>query len=73
MKRTLITILFTIILLSILISKTNHSNDPVFEAYCEIYLGKSIQDTTIEDYNYFMDVFMETDEYEALMDSIYQR
>lgn len=70
MKRTLITILFAIILLSILIGKTNHSNDPVFKAYCEIYLGKSIQDTTIDDYNYFMDVFMETDEYEALMDSL---
>lgn len=73
MKRTLITILFTITLLSILIGKTNHSNDPVFEAYCKIYLDKSIGESTVDDYNYFMDVFMETDEYEALMDSIYQR
>lgn len=73
MKRTFITIIFAIILLSILIGKTNHSNDPVFEAYCKIYLGKSIQDTTIDDYTYYKDYFINTLEYQALMDSINQR
>lgn len=73
MKRTLITILFTIILLSILISKTNHSNDPVFKAYCEIYLGKSIGESTVDDYTYYKDYFINTPEYQALMDSINQR
>ena len=44
----------------------DHIITSVWEHYCIIDLNKLPEEATEEDYNYFLDVFTETDDYQEL-------
>lgn len=67
--RTLST-LIALSIMAITVSMTKTSKDPVWEYYCIHYLNKSPNQATEKEYNYFLDCFAGSDEYEQLVNNL---